>query len=385
MAAELELAAVHGPGSRKSGHLASPLKALPSDWRASPKGPSSPQGTPSRLSWQGGERLTSSRLASSELGIESQLEAGIDAGRSSLDWAATRGPPRPRDSVQSLHSLESGPLPDGQQSEGHALISSPGRKQKRTNTSRVASNDTDAHLRHSDHLQSRDVHDRDHTHTGDSTGSGRWKSIEMQSQQQHGTGRHGSDSQERTAAAEVPRTVQQFLDNAATEAETCSVSDPSLAPLVMSSESPEALQDQGFTAHEQHHQADDNLPRLSAGGPHADTSAGGPHTDTGLHENQHVSANRPDASTSSQQDQELSSRKQEHSAAASESREDGAVFGGSSGSGSQGWDDSSAGSFPYLCSFGDDRTLECSFGHPLAASKGSAGLADMFLIGYPEQ
>ncbi|KAK9841098.1 hypothetical protein WJX84_008471 [Apatococcus fuscideae] len=93
---ELELAAVHSLGSSKG-------------WRASQDGPGSPEGTPSRRStWQGTD--WSGRVTSSELGIESQIEAGVDAGRSSLDWAAanrtsspnspSRGPPRPRDSPE---------------------------------------------------------------------------------------------------------------------------------------------------------------------------------------------------------------------------------------------------------------------------------------------
>ena len=76
LVSELELAAVHLLGSSKG-------------WRASLDGPGSPEGTPSRRStWQG--TAWSGRLTSSELGIESQIEAGIDAGKSSLDWAAVK-------------------------------------------------------------------------------------------------------------------------------------------------------------------------------------------------------------------------------------------------------------------------------------------------------
>ena len=63
-------------------------------WRASPHGPGSPEGTPSRRgSWRGTD--WSGRLTSADLGIESQIEAGVDAGRSSLDWAAANKPASP--------------------------------------------------------------------------------------------------------------------------------------------------------------------------------------------------------------------------------------------------------------------------------------------------
>ena len=298
-------------GPRKSGPLASPSKGTSRGWGASPAAPSSPAQTPGRLSWHGRECDSVVRLTSSELSINSQMEGGIDAGRSSLDWAASskpyspaRGPARgpPRDSMQSLHSQDSGSLMDRAKSSGSAgslksreaglrmeRVKSASRAdspkghdlaspmERAESSGNVVSRDLKAshqdglqpaeqkqhhggHSSSGSHMATHDSLENTASQHGSSSSSGGVSKahcspqhlpesgpprssggLQQQQPQQQPEGKRGQ-------APQMPQPAGDFVDQIAhTEGQTCSTSDPSLVPLIQASESPQALQEQGFS------------------------------------------------------------------------------------------------------------------------------------------
>ena len=322
---------MHGPGTKKTNGLASPSRKggriSSPGWRAHPGSPSSPEGTLSRLSWQGRDELASSRLASSELGIESQLEAGIDAGRSSLDWAAAnRGPHRPRDSVQSLNSHDSGSLLDRAKSPDEMAPSrSPIRKQQQQQQQE-----------RQEGLDSIDLPTSD-VPTRQAASSHSHRQADDHHRQRRN---HGSEE----ASDQMSQPVEEFVENVATtEGETCSVSEPSLAPLALEDNKPEALQEKGFSAEAQ---PQTQPPGHSSSGG-SSNGALAPHSRQQSQQSRHRAGPAVEAGVGTEID--LDSRKLDgqHAilAASGDQTQESRL---PSGSGSQSWDDDSGGGFTDL-------------------------------------